>query len=148
VEIALGPKGAFENGNIGTIKRQVLPGGVVNAVPPRLSKPRPQKKPKTPRVAELLRKAMEWKELLESGKSEGVTQADIARREGLSRARVTQIMDLLNLAPDIRKYILAMPEATRRPVVTERSLRPIMKLVEHRKQLGAFSVLKNSFCIP
>lgn len=136
VEIALGPKGAFENGNIGILKRRVPPNGVVNAVPPRRSKPRPHKTPKTPRVAELLRKAIEWKELLESGK--GVTQADIARREGLSRARVTQIMDLLNLAQDIKEYILSMPEAVRRPVVTERSLRPIMKLVEPRNNWRRF----------
>lgn len=136
VEIALGPKGAFENGNIGTIKRQVLPNGVVNAVPPRLSKPRPQKIPKTPRVVELLRKAIEWQGHLESGK--GIIQADIARREGLSRARVTQIMGLLNLAHDIQKYILSMPEAVGRPAVTERSLRQIMKLTESKKQLESF----------
>ncbi len=139
MEIALGPKGVFENGNIGVVKRRVPPDGVVNALPPRLLKPKPQRIPKTPRVAELLRKAMEWKGLLESG--EGVTQADIARREGLSRARVTQIMCLLNLAPEIKKYILSMPEEVRRPVVTERSLRPITKLIEHRKQQEAFSAI-------
>lgn len=139
MEIALGPKGAFENGNVGSFKRQIPSNRVVNALPPRLSKPKPQKIPKTPRVAELLRKAMEWQELLESGK--GVTQADIARREGLSRARVTQIMDLLNLAPDIQKHILSMPEAVRRPVVTERALRPIAKLIEPSRQYEEFSVL-------
>lgn len=139
VEIALGPKGAFENGNVGVIKRRVPTDEVVNALPPQLSKPRPQKTPRMPRVAELLRKAMEWKELLGSGK--GVIQADIARREGLSRARVTQIMDLLNLAPDIQKYILSMPEAVRRPSITERALRHITKLVGPRKQQEAFSAL-------
>jgi len=113
---------------------------VVNAVPPRLSKPRPQKTPRTPRVAELLRKAMEWKELLESG--DVSSRADIARREGLSSARVTQIIYLLSLAPDIQKHILSMPESVRRPVVTERSLRHITKIVEPRKQLEAFSALK------
>ncbi|MEK7773052.1 MAG: hypothetical protein AAB307_01785 [Deltaproteobacteria bacterium] len=87
VEITLGPKGAFESENIGVIKRRVSPDGVVNALPLHLSKPKHQKIPKTPRVAELIRKAIEWKELIESGK--GITQADIASREGLSRARVT-----------------------------------------------------------
>lgn len=139
MEIALGPKGAFENGNVGSFKRRVPSDRVVNAVPPRLSKPKPQKIPQTPRVTELLRKAMEWQKLLDSG--DVSSQADIARREGLSRARVTQIMDLLNLTPDIQKYILSMPEAIRRSVVTERSLRPIIKLAETRKQLYAFSVL-------
>ncbi|MCL6644810.1 MAG: hypothetical protein K6U88_07510, partial [Dehalococcoidia bacterium] len=35
VEIALGPKGAFENGNIGTLTRRVPADRVVCAVPPR-----------------------------------------------------------------------------------------------------------------
>jgi len=140
VEIALGPKGAFENGNIGAIKRRVPTDGVVNALPPRLLKPKPKKTPRTPRVAELLRKAMEWQGHLESGK--GIIQADIARREGLSRARVTQIMYLLNLAPDIQKHILSMPEAVQRHKVTERSIRPITKLVKPRKQMEAFSALR------
>ncbi|MBI1913131.1 MAG: hypothetical protein HYS21_14185 [Deltaproteobacteria bacterium] len=48
VEIALGPKGVFENGNIGVVKKQVPPDEVVNAVPPRFFKPRHQKIPKTP----------------------------------------------------------------------------------------------------
>lgn len=125
---------------MGSFKRRIPSNGVVNAVPPRLSKPRPQKTPRTPRVAELLRKAMEWKELLESG--DVSSRADIARREGLSSARVTQIIYLLSLAPDIQKHILSMPESVRRPVVTERSLRHITKIVEPRKQLEAFSALK------
>ncbi len=85
---------------------------------------------------------MEWKELIESGK--GVTQADIARREGLSRARVTQIMDLLNLAPNIQEHILSMPEVIQRPMVTARSLRPILKFVDISKQLAAFRSLSAS----
>lgn len=45
-----------------------------------VSKPRLKKMPRMPRVVELLRKALEWNELLESGES--VNQADIPRREG------------------------------------------------------------------
>ena len=66
VEIALGPKGAFENGNIGTLTRRVHADRVVSAVPPRRSEPKPPKDPRTPRVVELLRKAIEWQALLES----------------------------------------------------------------------------------
>lgn len=136
MEITLGSKGAFEKGNVGVVKRLVLADGVVNALPLHLSKPKPQKISKTPKAAELLKKAMEWKKLLESG--EGVTQADIARSEGLSRARVTQIMDLLNLAPEILKQILSMLKSTRKHKVTERSLRPITLTGDHREQVRAF----------
>jgi len=47
-------------------------------------------------VVELLRKAIEWQALLES--SEISSQAEIARREGFTRARVTQIMGMGRLA--------------------------------------------------
>ena len=86
VEIALGPKGAFINGNIGALTRRVATARVVSAAPPRRGKLKPPKEPKTPRVVELLRKAIEWKALLESGQI--ATQADIACREGITRARV------------------------------------------------------------
>ena len=94
VEIALGPKGAFENGNIGTMRLRAPTSRVVSAVPP--SNPKPARVPKTSRVVELLRKAIEWKALLESGKV--ATQADIACQEGITRARVTQVLGRLRLA--------------------------------------------------
>ena len=65
-EIALGPKGAFENGNIGALTRWVAAGRVVRVVP--LPRGKPQREPKRPKVAELLRKAIEWRDLLDSGK--------------------------------------------------------------------------------
>ena len=67
VEIALGPKGAFENGNIGTLTRRVPAERVISAVPPRDRNRKPPKPPRTPRVVELFRKALEWQALLESG---------------------------------------------------------------------------------
>ena len=87
VEVAIGPKGAFENGNIGALRLRAPPSRVVSAVPP--SSPKPAREPKTPRVVELLRKAIEWQALLETG--ELASQAEIARREGITRARVTQV---------------------------------------------------------
>lgn len=42
VEVTLGPKDAFENGNIGTLTRQVPANQVVSAVPPPLGKPNPE----------------------------------------------------------------------------------------------------------
>jgi hypothetical protein len=59
VEIALGPKGAFQNGNIDALKRRRLPDKVVSAVMPPRGDPKPQKVARTPRVVEPLRKAIE-----------------------------------------------------------------------------------------
>ena len=61
VEIALGPKGAFENDNIDALIRPVPAHRVVNVVEPVRSKRKPLREPKTPRVTELLRKAIEWR---------------------------------------------------------------------------------------
>ncbi|MBI5238615.1 MAG: hypothetical protein HY887_09385, partial [Deltaproteobacteria bacterium] len=72
---------------------------------------------------------------------DGTSKAAIARREGLSRARVTQIMYLLNLAPDIQQHILSMPEATKRHPITERKLRPISRLNGQKKQMDVFSAV-------
>jgi hypothetical protein len=138
VEIALGPNGAFEDGNVGTLTRRVLADRVVCAVPPRRGGPKPPRESRTPRVVELLRKAIEWQALLESG--EARNQAAIARRESITRARVTQVMGMLRLAPEIQEHILSMPDMVRRPAVTERSLRPIAEL-DAEDQAGAFKSL-------
>jgi hypothetical protein len=94
--------------------------------------PRPPPEPRTPRVVELLRKATEWKALLES--REVSNQAAIARREGITRARVTQVMGLLRLAPEIQAHILSLPATARRLPITEHALRPIARTAEHVDQ--------------
>jgi hypothetical protein len=138
-EIALGPaNGAFENGNIGTVTRLVPADRVVSAVPPRRGLLKPPRQSKTPRVVELLCKAIEWQALLESG--EVSNQAAIARNEGITRARVTQVMGMLRLAPEIQQHIPSMPGAVRRPAITERALRPIIQL-DAEDQACAFESL-------
>jgi len=76
---------------------------------------------------------------LESGKI--ANQADIARRQGITRARVTQVMGMLRLAPEIQEHIQSMPETHRRPPVTERTLRPIESISDCRDQLREFQKL-------
>ena len=132
VEIALGPKGAFENGNIDALRLRAPPSQVVSPTPP----DKPAKVPKTPRVVELLRKAIEWNALLESGQI--TTQADIARQEGITRARVTQVMGMLRLAPEVQKQIKSLPDIAGRSPVTERMLRPIGAIADQCDQLQEF----------
>jgi hypothetical protein len=90
-------------------------------------------------VAELLSKAIEWQTLLESGHI--ASKADIARQEGITRGRVTQVMGLLRLAPEIQQHIQSIPETLRRPLVTERTLRPIESISNCRDQLREFQKL-------
>ena len=139
VEIALGPKGTFGNGNIGTLTRRVPADRVISVVPPWRGKPKRSQEPRTPRVPELLRKAIEWRTLLTSG--EVSNQAALACREGLTRARVTQILGLLRLAPEIQHHILSMPDMVGRPPITERVLRRVTQLEQLGAQRQAFQQL-------
>ncbi len=55
--------------------------------------------------------------------------------ESDSRARLTQIMNLLWLAPDIQEEILFLPPTARgRDAITEKQLRPIAAIPNWRKQ--------------
>jgi len=139
VEIALGPKGAFENGNVGTLTRRVRADRVVSAVPQRRRKPKPSKPPKRPKVPPVVRtllKARQWRRQLDAG--EVASQAAIARREGITRARVTQIMALLRLAPDIQQSILSLASGPNPPTISELTLRPITYLQDPQRQTAAF----------
>ena len=93
----------------------------------------------SPRVVELLRKAMEWQARIEFG--EASNQAAIARQEGITRARVTQVMGLLRLAPQIQQRVLSLPDMIRRPTITERTLRPITQLENVTDQKAEFEGL-------
>lgn len=133
VEIAFGPIGVLEDCDVGTLTRRIDADRVVRVVPPTRSNLKPPTYPNTPRVTELLRKAIEWQQQLDIG--EVRNQADIARREGITRARVTQVMALLRLAPEIQEQVLSMPGGIRRPPISERMLRPSLQTCLHVGQL-------------
>ena len=61
-------------------------------------------------------------------------QAELARLGHVSRARLTQVMNLLNLATDIQEEILFLKKRPGRERVTERSLRVIVAVSDWGKQ--------------
>jgi hypothetical protein len=62
-------------------------------------------------------------------------QAELARLGRVSRARLTQVMSLLNLAPDIQEELLRwQPSGQGRDRLSERGLRPIVAEVDWQKQ--------------
>lgn len=85
---------------------------------------KPEDPGRVPRVSRLMALAIRLEGLIEQGAV--ATQAELAEIGHVTRARVTQIMNLLHLAPDIQESILDLPpvESGRDPV-TERELRPI-----------------------
>jgi DNA-binding transcriptional regulator YdaS (Cro superfamily) len=62
-------------------------------------------------------------------------QADLARLGRVSRARVTQVMNLLQLSPDIQEQVLFLPriQSGKEPI-QEHELRQIAAVVDWRKQ--------------
>ena len=61
--------------------------------------------------------------------------AELARLAQVSRARITQIMNLLHLAPHIQEEILFLPRTSgRRASLSENMLRPITHVLDWRKQ--------------
>jgi len=52
-----------------------------------------------------------------------IDRAEVARRLGLTRARVTQLLDLTLLAPDIQEAVLALEAVDGAEPVSERALR-------------------------
>jgi hypothetical protein len=69
--------------------------------------PAPVPTGRVPRISKLMALAIRFDDLLARG--EVRDYADIARLGHVTRARVTQVMALLNLAPDIQEAILHLP---------------------------------------
>jgi hypothetical protein len=88
---------------------------------------------RVPRVAKLMALAIRLDGLIRDGVV--TDQAELARIGHVTRARLTQIMNLLQLAPDIQEAILFLPATERgRDVFTEKQLRPIAAVADWRKQ--------------
>jgi len=86
-----------------------------------------------PRVSRLMALAIHMQELVDSG--EVTDYAELARLAHVSRARITQIMNLLLLAPDIQEEILFLPRTDGgRAPIREHMVRPITAVIDWRKQ--------------
>jgi len=98
---------------------------------------------RVPRISRLVALAIYMQDLLNRG--EVADYAELARLGQVSRARITQIMNLLHLAPAILEDILSLPRTTRgRDAVTERQLRPLARTPDWREQLRKWAVLQRN----
>ena len=102
---------------------------------------RPGAKPKpaevtpgrVPRISRLMALAIHFEDLIKRGVVRDY--AEIARLGNVSRARVSQIMDLISLAPDIVESIVFLPKTfTGRDGVTERQLRQVVTQADWAQQ--------------
>ena len=89
--------------------------------------------PVIPRIARLMALAIRFEGMLQAGTVRDY--AELARLGRVTRARMTQIMKLLDLAPDIQEQILFLP-----PVrgLNERNLRSVVSRIDWRAQRRMF----------
>jgi hypothetical protein len=78
-----------------------------------------QQREEIPRVVRLLALSHRWHRLIDEGKVKD--QAEIARRMGLTRARVSQIMALRWLSPVMQEWMIASEE----PIAGEKEWRVV-----------------------
>lgn len=95
--------------------------------------PPPVEPGRVPRVARMMALAIRFDGLIRSGVV--LDQADLARLGHVSRARVSQIMSLLHLAPDIQETLLYLPRVQRgEEPILEHDVRQIAAVPDWRKQ--------------
>jgi hypothetical protein len=70
-------------------------------------------------LAHLIQRAIDRGELAD--------QAEAARRLGVTRARLTQLLDLTLLGPDVQERVLALESVDGTEPLSERVLRPVAR---------------------
>ena len=70
--------------------------------------------------------------------------AALARKLGFSRARVTQVLRLLSLTPEVQQQLMTLGDPLSSPLITERKLRPVVYLSPEEQQCWVSIVLQSS----
>ena len=96
--------------------------------------PEPVRRPA--RVALMLALAWKIREAIDGGVVE--SQTEVAERLGLTRARVTQLLDLTLLAPDLQEQILFAEALDGKEPLSEQGLRGAVRLESWAEQRAAW----------
>jgi hypothetical protein len=84
-----------------------------------------------------LQEARRYVRILESDPSVK-SRADLAREMGVSKARITQIMNLLLLDSEIWERLLGLEDQTAIRFFSERRLRPLIQIGDPKRQVREF----------
>ncbi|MEQ8850947.1 MAG: hypothetical protein RIB32_04110 [Phycisphaerales bacterium] len=103
-----------------------------------VTEPAPPPPPgRVPRVVRLMALAIKFDRMLQDGLVG--SQTDLAALARVTQPRMTQIMNLLHLAPDIQEEILFLPPVDEgRDAITERELRAVTQEKCWRRQREIF----------
>ena len=93
------------------------------------------------RFANPIRTALRYRKTLDADPD--LRQSELASQVGLSRARVTQLLNLLKLHPDILVYLAETEDGDARLVgVTERKLRDLVGLPREKQRPAFWDILR------
>jgi hypothetical protein len=96
---------------------------------------------RTPRASKMMALAIHLQSLVDSGKVKDY--ATLAELGHVTRARITQIMDLTMLAPDVQEDLLFLPKIEKgRDTINEKTLRKIAIQPIWEKQRELWSRLR------
>ena len=93
-------------------------------------------KPGRPRIKDHLTLARQFLEMIDSGQV--INAAELSRDQGITRARVSQVMSLLRLAPEIQDYIDNLDDHEGVRHLTERKMREVVKIEDAAGQVAQF----------
>jgi hypothetical protein len=97
---------------------------------------------RVPRISRLMALAIRMQNLIRAG---GIADySALAQLGHVSRARITQIMNLLLLAPNIQEQILFLPSTRSNPVHLTQ-LQPIAQIPDWNQQRRLWTGLRDSF---
>ncbi len=117
----------------GSHGRRRLKGGKATAVPVG----------RIPHISKLMALAIRLEQLIRDGYV--ADYAELARLGHVTRARLTQIMNLTLLAPDIQEELLTLPRIERgRGNLQMRQLQPVTQMHDWRGQRRSWAKLKHS----
>ncbi len=115
-------------------------GGRKRIVDPEQPVPPKTVRGRTARASRLMALAIHFDELLRGGVVRDYAQ--LARLGHVSHARISQVMNLLILAPDIQEAILFLPRTVRgRDPIRESHLRPLTAVADWRQQRHLWQAL-------
>lgn len=97
---------------------------------------------RVPRVSRVMALAIEFDRLLREGVVRNTTE--LAQLTHVTQPRITQVMQLLHLAPDIQEELLFLPLVSQgRDPINEKQLRRVCAKIDWREQRHFWAQLKS-----
>lgn len=113
---------------------------------PNAEPPRSRPSSKLPRISRLMALAIRFNEMLSTG--EASDMIELARIGHVTQPRMSQIMALNQLAPDIQEALLNLPAIKGKPEIHEKRLRPIAAMLRWGDQRAAWRRICDEVAIP